>query len=617
MSRIPDSTIAEIRGRADIVGLVGRYVDLKQAGRNWRGLCPFHTEKTPSFNVNPDRQIFHCFGCQEGGDVIAFLMKHSGLSFPEAARSLASELGIDIPEEQGAGEAGLTARLFEANEIAHALYREALREPDGKLARNYLVSRGFDGKLADEFGIGYAPARWDAVAARLRERRIPAEIGVRAGLLLDRKTGSGHYDRLRGRLIFPIHDVRGRVIGFGGRALEADQDPKYLNTPETPIFQKRHGFYGFPDALESIRRSGRVVICEGYFDRIAFARAGVGEALATCGTALSMEHGEQLRRRTREVVLVFDGDRAGQAATEKALAVLLPHGLRVRAALIPGGRDPDDFLNQDGPEALQRLVDEAPDALELTIRNAVRHGIATPDQKADVVARVAPLVARVADPVSRDEYARRLALAVNAAPAAVAAVVRDVARGSRETPQVDGSTLGLERERRDAPEERQLRALARLCLLRPHLIGDEIALQIEDILPVGAWKSIIRAILDAGQQGELAATPGGGVDAFAVEERLDQEARGRLREIAVDDTPIDEEHSEEQVLSDLIGWFEQRRLAARGQELTRRLRISDEDYEDLLAKKDAALRERRARLDARSGSAARSNGSAHANDGIK
>lgn len=617
MSRIPDSTIAEIRGRADIVGLVGRYVDLKQAGRNWRGLCPFHTEKTPSFNVNPDRQIFHCFGCQEGGDVIAFLMKHSGLSFPEAARSLASELGIDIPEEQGAGEAGLTARLFEANEIAHALYREALREPDGKLARNYLVSRGFDGKLADEFGIGYAPARWDAVAARLRERRIPAEIGVRAGLLLDRKTGSGHYDRLRGRLIFPIHDVRGRVIGFGGRALEADQDPKYLNTPETPIFQKRHGFYGFPDALESIRRAGRVVICEGYFDRIAFARAGVGEALATCGTALSAEHGEQLRRRTREVVLIFDGDRAGQAATEKALSVLLPHGLRVRAALIPGGRDPDDFLNQDGPEALQRLVDEAPDALELTIRNAVRHGIATPDQKADVVARVAPLVARVADPVSRDEYARRLALAVNAAPAAVAAVVRDVARGSRETPQFDGSTLGLERERRDAPEERQLRALARLCLLRPHLIGDEIALQIEDILPVGAWKSIIRAILDAGQQGELAATPGGGVDAFAVEERLDQEARGRLREIAVDDTPIDEEHSEEQILSDLIGWFEQRRLAARGQELTRRLRISDEDYEDLLAKKDAALRERRARLDARSGSATRSNGSAHANDGIK
>jgi len=617
LSRIPDSTIAEIRGRADIVGLIGRYVDLKQAGRNWRGLCPFHNEKTPSFNVSPDRQMFHCFGCQEGGDVIAFLMKHSGLSFPEAARSIATELGIEIPEERDAGEAGLTARLYEANEIAHALYREALREPEGKLARSYLLSRGFDGRLADEFGIGYAPARWDAVASRLRERRIAAEIGVKAGLLLDRKTGNGHYDRLRGRLIFPIHDVRGRVIGFGGRALEADQDPKYMNTPETPIFQKRHGFYGFPDALESIRRAGRVVVCEGYFDRIAFTRAGLGEALATCGTALSAEHGEQLRRRTREVVLVFDGDRAGQAATEKALSVLLPHGLRVRAALIPGGRDPDDYLKQEGPEALRQLVDDAPDALELTIRNAVRHGMATPDQKADVVARVAPLVARVADPVSRDEYARRLALAINAAPAAVAAVVRDAARGSLQTPQVDSAALGLERERRDAPEERQLRALARFCLQHPQLIGDEIALQIEEILPLGAWKAIIREIIEAGQQGELSANPGGGVDPFVVETRLDQDARGRLREIAVDDTPVDVDRPAEQVLGDLIGWFEERRHAARSHELTRQLRISDEDYEDLLAKKDAALRERRARLGVRPAGVGRSSGSAHANEGLE
>jgi DNA primase len=597
LSRIPDSTIAEIRSRADIVGFIGRYVELKQAGRNWRGLCPFHNEKTPSFNVNPDRQIFHCFGCQEGGDVVGFLMKHSGLSFPEATRQLASELGIVIPEDRDAGgEAGQTAKLFEANEIAQTLYREALREPEGKIARNYLVSRGFDGRAADEFGIGYAPSRWDAVAARLREKRIPAEIGVKAGLLVDRKSGSGHYDRMRGRLTFPIRDVRGRVIGFGGRALEADQDPKYLNTPETPLFQKRHGFYGYPDALEAIRRAGRVVICEGYFDRIAFARAGLGEALATCGTALSAEHGLALRRRTREIVLVFDGDRAGQAATEKALGVLLPHGLRVRAALIPGGLDPDDFLKQSGADALRRLVDEAPDALELTIRNAVRHGIASPDQKADAVAHVAPLIARVADPVSRDEYSRRLALAINAAPVAVAAVVRDAVRNARETPTVDGAALVLERERRDAPEERQLRELARLCLQRPNLIGDEISLQIEEVVPLGAWKTIIREIVDAAQQGELAATAGGGVDAFAVEARLDPEARNRLREIAVDDTPIDADRSAEQVLADLIGWFQERRISAREQELTQRLRVSDDDYEDLLAKKDAALRERRSRL---------------------
>jgi DNA primase len=622
LSRIPESTIAEIRSRADVVGLVGRYVELKQAGRNWRGLCPFHNEKTPSFNVNPDRQIFHCFGCQEGGDVIAFLMKHSGLSFPEAARQLASELGIEIPEDRDDGvEAGLTTRIFEANEIAQALYREALREPEGKIARSYLLSRGFDGRLADEFGIGYAPARWDAVATRLREKRISAEVGVKAGLLIDRKSGSGHYDRLRGRLTFPIQDVRGRVIGFGGRALEADQDPKYLNTPETPVFLKRQAFYGFPDALEAIRKAGRVIVCEGYFDRLAFARAGLGEALATCGTALTPEHGVALRRRAREVVLVFDGDRAGQAATEKALAVLLPHGLRVRAAMIPDGLDPDDYLKNEGADGLRRLVDEAADALELTIRNAVRHGIATPDQKADVATRVAPLVARVTDVVSRDEYSRRLALAIDAAPAAVAAVVRDAARNVTQTPQVDGTSLGLERERRDAPEERQLRELARLCLQQPNLIGDEMALKIEEIVPLGAWKAIIREIIESGQQGELAAAEGGGVDAFAVERRLDQDSRRRLREIAVDDTPIDAERSAEQVLEDLITWFQERRLTARGHELTRQLRASNEGYEDLLAKKDAALRERRARLGVRSSEAGavggRASSSPPANEGLE
>jgi DNA primase len=339
---------------------------------------------------------------------------------------------------------------------------------------------------------------------------------VKAGLLAERKSGSGFYDRLRGRLTFPIEDVRGRVIGFGGRALEADQEPKYLNTPESPVFHKRNSFYGYPDALESIRRSGRVILCEGYFDRIAFARADLGEALATCGTALTAEHGIQLRRRCREIVLVFDGDSAGQQATEKALAVLLPHGLRVRAGSIPDGLDPDDYLNSEGAEALRKLVDEAPDALELSIRNAVRQGTATPDQKADAVAHVAPLVARVADAVSRDEYIRRLAMAVDASIAAVTSIVRDAARGSTQTPQVDSEALGLVRARRDLPEERQLRALARLCLQRPELIGDEMALKLQEILPVGAWKSIILQIIESAGEG-LLITSGereGGVDYF-------------------------------------------------------------------------------------------------------
>lgn len=588
MSRIPEAAIHEIRNRADIVGLVARYVELKQAGRNWKGLCPFHNEKTPSFNVNPDRQIFHCFGCQEGGDVIAFLMKHDGLSFPEAARSLASDLGIEIPEEHGSADVGLGARIFEANSIAQELYREALNESQAETARDYLRSRGFDAATAEEFEMGFAPARWDAVAERLRKRRVSGDLGVKAGLLAERKSGSGHYDRLRGRLTFPIKDVRGRLIGFGGRALEADQEPKYLNTPESPVFQKRTSFYGYPDALEFIRRAGRVILCEGYFDRIAFARAGIGEALATCGTALTSEHGSQLRRRAREIVLVFDGDKAGQQATEKALSVLLPHGLRVRAVLIPGGQDPDDYLNKEGAEGLRKLVDSAPDALELSIRNAVRQGISTPDEKADAVAHVAPLLALVADAVSRDEYIRRLALAIGASIPAVTTIVRDAARGTVQTPEVDGATLGLVRDRRDLPEERQLRMLARLCLQRPEIVSDEMALKLHEALPAGAWKSIILQIVEAAGEGH--------VDSFTIESQLDEEARLRLREIAIDDTPIDGERTADQVFDDLIGWFDLRRLTAREKDLKRRLSDPNADHAALLEERHALHLEKRAHM---------------------
>jgi DNA primase len=600
LSRIPEATIQEIRSRADIVAFVSRYVELRQAGRNWKGLCPFHNEKTPSFNVSPDREIFHCFGCQAGGDVIGFLMQHEGLSFPEAARNLAGELGIDIPEERDGVDVGVTAQIYAANEAAQELYRESIRADDAKQARSYLVARGFDGAAAETFGIGYAPARWDAVTTRLRERRIKAAVGVEAGLTAERKSKSGYYDRLRGRVTFPIQDVRGRVIGFGGRALEPDQEPKYLNTPESPVFQKRYALYGYPDALEPIRRSGRVILCEGYFDRIAFARAGMGEALATCGTALTSEHGSQLRRRTKEVVLVFDGDEAGKAATEKALAILLPHGLRVRSALIPDAQDPDDYLSAHGADALKELVDGASDALELAIHNAVRQGASTPDQKADAVGRVAPLIAKVADAVSRDEYVRRLAMAVGASQSAVAAIVRDASRDPSRVAQVDGERLGLKRDQRDAPEARQLRELSRLCLRRPDLISDETALHLHETLPEGSWKSIILQIIAAAEDGFVLSGEPGGVDPFAVESRLDEDAVHRLREISVEEGPIDTERSAQQVLEDLIAWFDRRRSAPREQETTRRLRDPSEDHDALLAEKQKQLLDRRARINASS-----------------
>jgi DNA primase len=272
---IPDEIIQQIRERVDLVDLVGRFVTLKKAGRSYKGLCPFHGEKTPSFNVNPDRQAFYCFGCQTGGNAITFLMKIENLSFPEAARALARERGIEIPEE-GSGERGLSERLFEANEVAQAAYRAALAAP-GNPALAYLEKRGIDAASIERFGIGFAPDRWDFVATRLREKGIPAELGERAGILAPRSSG-GHYDRLRGRVTFPIRDTRGRILGFGGRALGEGQEPKYLNTPESPIFRKREAFYGYPFALDPIRRGERAVVVEGYFDLIALHRAGGGDA---------------------------------------------------------------------------------------------------------------------------------------------------------------------------------------------------------------------------------------------------------------------------------------------------------------------------------------------------
>ena len=377
--------------------------------------------------MNPEREIFHCFGCGESGNAISFLMRHENLTFPEAARVLGAECGIEIPKTDG-GEPGIAERILRANGVAQELYREALMASQGAPARAYLEGRGLGIEIAERFGVGFAPDRWDAVTNALARSGIPASVGEKAGLLKERERG-GHYDLLRGRITFPIQDVRERVIGFGGRALRSEQEPKYLNTLESPVFRKREGFYGFPFALEPIRRSDRAVVVEGYFDLIALHRAGVEESVATCGTALTEGHARNLRRRTRNLVLLFDGDEAGQRAVLRALEIVLPQGLRVRAVALPAGEDPDDFLTRSGAEALRDLIDSAPPALELAIQRAVAGGCDTPWEKADAVAAVAPLLAVLPDPVERGEYTRRLAMVCGSDARDVEAVVRRVARG--------------------------------------------------------------------------------------------------------------------------------------------------------------------------------------------
>lgn len=580
MPRVPEESIQEIRSRVDIVGLIGRYVELKQAGRSWKGLCPFHKEKTPSFNVNSERQVFHCFGCNEGGDVIGFLMMHDNLSFPEAVRTLAAECGIEIPEATDGDERarGLNENLVAANEVAQALYRGCLDAEEGQTARDYLKGRGFSDEAIAEYAIGYAPDRWDAVATRLGEQGIPAAIGEKAGLLKKRERKSGYYDALRGRITFPIHDVRGRIVGFGGRALGEGQQPKYLNTPETPVFRKREIFYGFPHALAKVREAKRAIICEGYFDRIALSRAGLGEALATCGTSLTPEHAKQLNQRTREVVLLFDGDDAGRKAMERSLGTLLSEGLRVRAAALPSGEDPDSFLVAHGAEALRDLVVKSRDAIELAIQWAVDAGCATPVQKADVVNRVAPLVAQVTDPVQRDGYVRELSNWTATDERAVREQVRKAVQG--------GSVAVVEADIAPLPairEERHFHALAVLLFRHPHLaqIFDREAL--ESMLPQGSWLAVIGALLDAGEGGGLDKL--GAANLFALESRMDEDARSRLRAVAIDVNLFQGETSVKQEIRNIARRIERKHVDGLQAELTRRLADPEADHAAIMKEK--------------------------------
>ncbi len=591
MGRIPEQTIQEVRDRIDIVDLVGRYVDLKRAGRNFKGLCPFHNEKSPSFNVNPDRQIFHCFGCGEGGDVFGFLIRHEGLTFPEAARQLAADCGVEIPET-GRDDGGESEKMRAALEIAQRVYREALASDEGAAARTYLAERGLAGDDLDRLGIGFAPDRWDAVAGALASQKISGEIGEKAGLLLARRSGRGHYDLLRGRITFPIQDVRGRIMGFGGRTLSADESAKYINTPETRVFRKREALYGYPQALEPVRRSGRAVVCEGYFDRIALERAGLGEGVATCGTALTEDHGRQLRRRTREVVLLFDGDEAGRKATWRALEVLLPEGLRVRVASLPAGSDPDDVLASDGADALVRIVDGAMDALGLAMEWTLADGCATPAEKADAVARIAPLIARVADPVERAEYGRRLAVATDSDARAVEHVVRGSRGGRDATRAAQEAIRGPATRREEAGvEERQLRQLVAVLMQNSHLVSEGMRARLDDLLPGGSWASVVAVVCDAILDGDVDGQ--GRVDWVRISARLDEESSARLREVAVAEEGLEPDATPDQVLGDLLQWFERRRQTAERRDTTRRIRESSADAAALLAEKQRQLEQRR------------------------
>jgi DNA primase len=411
---IPEDTIQEVLLRVDLVEVLSDYVSLRKSGANYKGLCPFHHEKTPSFTVSPAKGLFYCFGCQASGNVFRFLMRHENLSFPEAVRLLADRYGIRLPEHPTPRQTDAVQQLYQLHQAATTFFQQCLlRDSGAQQARAYCRQRQLTQDVVKRFQLGYAPAAWDALGREMRRQGFAPELLLRSGLVVAREHNQGVYDRFRQRLMFPIHDRLGRPVAFGGRTLEgatALHTPKYLNSPETPIFHKGRTLYGLSAAKQAIRHDGRAIVVEGYTDVLACHRQGVAAVVGTLGTALTESHVEMLRGFAKEVILVFDSDAAGSAATERGIGLFLEAGLRVRVVELPAGDDPDSFLQRHSGEEFLRYVDAAMSFLDYQLARARRfYDLQTPAGQADCVARILPLLRKIDNRVEQWGYVTRLA----------------------------------------------------------------------------------------------------------------------------------------------------------------------------------------------------------------
>ncbi|MRR05668.1 MAG: DNA primase [Deltaproteobacteria bacterium] len=410
---IPDEIIREIRERAVILEVISDYVVLKKSGVNYLGLCPFHSEKTPSFNVNTAKGIYHCFGCGVGGDAISFIMRMEGLSFPEAVKFLARRVGVVIPERaEPAAEKRLRDErecLYEVHEIAGKFYEDLLRDgPAGAACRHYLEKRGVDAEMARLYGLGYAPDSWDSLTRFLERKKFPLAEAEKVGLVRSRERG-GYYDGFRNRLLFPIRDVHGRIIGFGGRVLD-DSLPKYLNSSESPVYHKSEVLFGLGMAKQAMREKGEAFIVEGYFDHLALYRAGVRNVVATCGTALTGGHLKLLRRFAGKAYLLFDADKAGKKATVRSMEIFLQENFPARVVQMPAGEDPDSYLEKYGCNAFAGLVAAAVPVFEFFFRDLCsQEDIGCVEGKVKVLEELAPRLRKIPDAVERDLYLREIA----------------------------------------------------------------------------------------------------------------------------------------------------------------------------------------------------------------
>jgi DNA primase len=499
---IPNDFIQTLLGRVDIVEVVDRHVPLKKAGANYQACCPFHSEKTPSFTVSPTKQFYHCFGCGAHGTAIGFLMEHAGKSFPEAVEELARDAGLAVPREERPGEAerredaaDLTGLMLTAAKFYRARLRAAPQ------AIEYLKGRGLTGSVAARFGIGFAPDAWQPLADAVPDY---ADTSLEQAGLVIRGEGDKRYDRFRDRIMFPIHDSRGRVIGFGGRVL-GNSEPKYLNSPETSLFSKGRELYGLYLARNAIRAAGRVVVVEGYMDVVALAQHGVEYAVATLGTSTTPVHAQKLFRLTDSVVFCFDGDAAGRKAAWRALENTLPvlqDGKDARFLFLPDGEDPDDFVRARGKAAFEAALAQATPLSEYLVAElTARHAPDTAEGRAALLAAARPLVVQIDAPILAALLRQRLATVSGLPPADVGALLGQASEAPaprRGEPARAPSRL----QSRRAPS--LARELLQGFLLQPSLARGVALPPLADASPDAV---ALRAVVDlcTSVQGELSA----------------------------------------------------------------------------------------------------------------
>jgi len=503
---IPEDKVLEIKNAADIVDIVSEVVHLKKSGKNFLGLCPFHSEKTPSFSVSPEKQIYHCFGCGVGGNIFSFLMKHDGLAFPEAARTLARRYGIDIPKQSLTREQkkrlGERERLLNINRQAMDFFSRALHSKSaGIRAMTYLKKRGFSPEIIDRFHLGYAPKGWDHFLNFITKKGAAPALVEKSGLILPKKDKRGYYDRFRDRIMFPILDVNKDVIGFGGRVLD-DSLPKYLNSPETPVYNKSRSLYGLYTAKEKCRTTNTIFIVEGYLDLLALHQNGIENSVATLGTALTEEHVRLLTRYAPRMVLVYDSDEAGIRSALRCVDIFWKEHVDfsrgdvfredkadTHILVLPDEHDPDSFIRENGPDAFKQAASQAPSIITFLIDQAIgKHGLTT-EGKIRVIAELQQPLATINDKVARSLYIKQLAERIGIDENIVLEKVRE----HRSTESKKGSRARHEPVNKGSRLEKQIIAM---MLQFPAILPEIKKHRVIDYIENDILKSIARTVLE-------------------------------------------------------------------------------------------------------------------------